>query len=261
MTTLSVERVSVSFDGARVVDDVSLRVESRTWVALIGPNGAGKTSLLRALAGLLPYQGRILIDGDEVADMPRRRVARSIAYVPQRPVIPAGMPLRDYVVIGRTAYVPYLGSESSRDLAVVDSVLERLELGDLATRLLGSLSGGELQRVVLARALAQEAPILLLDEPTAALDVGHQQQVLELVDRLRVEHGLTVVTAMHDLTLAGQFSDSLLLLDRGRAVATGSARTVLDESVIAAHYAANVQILRDTRGDMLVVPRRVRNDG
>lgn len=179
-----------------------------------------------------------------------------VAFLPQRPVIPEPMPVMDFVLLGRTPYIPYLGTETRGDREVVAGVLERLELGKLAERPIGSLSGGEVQRAVLGRALAQQAPVLLLDEPTAALDVGHQQQVLELIDELRVEHGLTVVSAMHDLTLAGQFAHRLLLLSRGRAVAEGSAREVLTESRIREHYGANVRVVKDSEGGVLVVPTR-----
>jgi iron complex transport system ATP-binding protein len=166
------------------------------------------------------------------------------------------MTVADYVTLGRTPYIPYLGMEGSRDLEVVSAVLERLELAPLADRPLGSLSGGEGQRAVLARALAQEAPVLLLDEPTAALDVGHQQQVLELVDELRRERGLTVLSAMHDLTLAGQFAEQLVLLDDGRTVASGPARAVLTEATIRRHYGASVRILVDADGGIAVLPTR-----
>ena len=135
--------------------------------------------------------------------------------------------VREYVLLGRTPYIGYLASERRRDFEAADAAMARLDLGELARRRLSALSGGERQRVVLARALAQQAPLLLLDEPTTSLDVGRQQQVLEIVDELRASEGLTVLSAMHDLTLAGQYADRLLLLDRGRLVASGAAEDVL----------------------------------
>lgn len=256
MTTLELSSVSVSYDGVPIVRGLSLSAAEGSWIGLIGPNGAGKTTLLRAVAGLVPHLGRILVGGAEVRAMSRRRLSQVVAYVPQRPVIPDGMLVADYVLLGRTPYVPYLGSETRRDRRVVAEVLRRLDLAKLANRPLGSLSGGEVQRAVLARALAQQAPVLLLDEPTAALDVGHQQQVLELIDALRSELGLTVLSAMHDLTLAGQFAERLLLLSEGRAAAEGPARAVLTEGVIQAHYGARVKVLDDPRGGIVVVPIR-----
>jgi iron complex transport system ATP-binding protein len=165
------------------------------------------------------------------------------------------MTVTDYVLLGRTPYITLFGTESRHDRAVAAGVLARLELDELATRVLGSLSGGEAQRAVLGRALAQEAPLLLLDEPTAALDVGHGQHVLELVDELRAERGLTVVAAMHDLTLAGEFSDRLALLAAGRVIAEGTAREVLRERVLARHYGAELRIIEDGSGGIVVLPR------
>src|SRR5690606_28422004 len=138
--------------------------------------------------------------------------------------------------------IPYLGRESRRDREVTAGVLERLDLAGLAARRRGELSGGERQRVVLARALVQQAPVLLLDEPTTALDLGHQQQVLELVDRLRRADGLTVVTTLHDLGLAAQYAESVMLLSRGRVAASGEPASVLTEELIAAHFGAVVTV-------------------
>lgn len=254
--TVEVAGVSVAYDGAPILRGLTARVPAGGWLALIGPNGAGKTTLLRAISGLVPCSGEVRVAGSTVSATSRRRLAQLIAQVPQRPEIPASMTVTDYVLLGRTPYIPYWGTEGRRDLEVTARVLERLELDSLAQRPLGSLSGGEGQRAVLARALAQEAPVLLLDEPTAALDVGHQQQVLELVDELRLERGLTVISAMHDLTLAGQFAEQLLLLDGGRAIAAGPARSVLTEATIKRYYGASVRILVDPDGGVAVLPTR-----
>jgi iron complex transport system ATP-binding protein len=241
VTSVHVEDVSVAFDGVTVLSEASVSVASGQWVALIGPNGAGKSTLLRTIARLVPHRGRVRLGDAPVDRLHRRELARLVAFVPQRPVIPPEMTVREYCLLGRTPYIGYLGVEGPADHAVVADTLERLDLGRFAPRALGSLSGGELQRVVLAQALAQEAPVLLLDEPTSALDVGHQQEVLELVDGLRRTHGLTVLSAMHDLTLAGQFADRLLLLSRGRTVASGSAGEVLTEACLAEHFGARVK--------------------
>jgi iron complex transport system ATP-binding protein len=163
------------------------------------------------------------------------------------------MTVAEYVLLGRTPHLSPLAQEGSADRAAAAAVLVRLDLDQLADRELGSLSGGELQRAVIGRALAQAAPILLLDEPTTALDIGHQQQVLELVDRLRQEEGLTVVAAMHDLTLAAQYGDRVVLVDRGRVVAEGSAHDVLTSERVEELYGARVRVV-----DGLVVPVRER---
>ena len=256
MTAVEIVGVSVAYNGTRVLEDLTARVPRGSWIGLIGPNGAGKTTLLRAVGGVVPYTGEIRLGGRPAASLPRRSLSRLLAYLPQRPAIPEAMTVADYVLMGRTPYISYFGAETREDRRVVAGVLARLELGGLAERPLGSLSGGEVQRAVLGRALAQQAPVLLLDEPTAALDVGHQQQVLELVDELRAEHGLTVLAAMHELTLAGQFADRLLLLSRGRVAADGPAREVLTEQKIWEHYGARIRVVEDPRGGVLVIPTR-----
>jgi iron complex transport system ATP-binding protein len=207
------------------------------------------------VAGLVPFSGEVRLDDTPVTALDRRARARTVAYVPQRPVIPEGMTVTDYVLMGRTPHIPYLGVEGRRDLEVVADALEQLELGELAGRPLATLSGGETQRALLARALVQEAPVLLLDEPTSALDVGHQQEALELLDRMRVERSLTVLSAMHDLTLAAQFAHSLVLLSGGRCVAAGAPRDVLTEDAIRRHFGAAVRVIDDGDG-LHVVPTR-----
>jgi iron complex transport system ATP-binding protein len=256
MTAVELTRVSVALDGRPVLRELSLRIPGGSRLGLIGPNGSGKTTLLRAIAGLVGHQGEIRLGGTAAANLSRRELARRIALVPQNPSAPAGFTVTDYVLLGRTPWIPHLGTESRRDLKIVGSVLDQLDLTGLAARRLDSLSGGERQRAVLARALAQQAPVLLLDEPTTGLDVGHQQQLLELVDSLRDDLELTVVSAMHDLTLAGQFADHLVLLDGGRVAAAGPARAVLTERVISQHYHASVRVLEDPGGGIVVVPVR-----
>ncbi|HSK37495.1 MAG TPA: ABC transporter ATP-binding protein [Actinomycetota bacterium] len=256
MTAVELRGVSVALDGRPVLRDLSLQVPGGSRLGLIGPNGSGKTTLLRAVAGLIPYQGEIRVGGTPGSGLSRRELARRIAMVPQTPVVPAGITVTEYVLMGRTPYIPTFGVESRRDLAIVASVLDHLDLAGLAARRLDALSGGERQRAVLARALAQQAPVLLLDEPTTGLDVGHQQQVLELVDTLRDDLDLTVVSALHDLTLAGQFADQLVLLDGGRVAAAGPPATVLTEPVIGRHYHASVRVLEDPGGGIVVVPVR-----
>jgi iron complex transport system ATP-binding protein len=185
-----------------------------------------------------------------------RRRAALVAHVPQSPSLPDDMSAFDYVLLGRNPYVGYFGSESKHDRDMVRRVLERLDLERFAERHLGTLSGGERQRIVIARALAQEAPIMLLDEPTSALDIGHQQQALELVDSLRREHGFTVVSAMHDLTLAGLYSDRLALLHQGHCVASGEAATVLRAETLSEFYGVSVSVHHEPDGTVVVIPRR-----
>ena len=256
MSAISIHSVSVTLGGKRVVDEVDLEVARGEWVTLIGPNGAGKSTLLRAIAGLVPFDGAILLDGEPLEQLRRRDVAQRLAFVPQSPLLPPDLPVSEYVLLGRTPYIGPFSSESRRDRAAAGRALERLELRPFAARRLHTLSGGEQQRVVLARALAQEAPLLLLDEPTTALDIGRQQQALELVAELRAHGPLTVLSAMHELTLALQYADRLALLSSGRLVAAGAPHEIATESLLAEHYGADVQVIANGDGPVAVVPRR-----
>jgi len=247
--------VTVAFGARRVVDSVSLSVESGSWLNIVGPNGAGKTTLLRVLAGLAGHDGAVLVDGVDASTLHRREWARRVALVPQVPQIPPGMTVAQYVLLGRTPHLRPLGVEGPADVEAARRAIETLDLEPFVDRVLGTLSGGERQRVLVARLLAQDAPIALLDEPTTALDVGHQQQVLDLVESLRVDHELTVVATMHDLTLAGQYGDRIALLDRGRLHATGTAADVLTEETLNRIYGARVRVIEGDDGP-IVVPVR-----
>ena len=256
MTSLALENVGVEYADRMAVRAFTDAVRPGEWLCIIGPNGAGKSSLLKAIAGLASHSGRILVDGAPLKARSSRRRAQLVAYVPQSPVLPPGMTGAEYVLLGRNPFVTHFGTESAHDFAMVDDVVERLDLADLVARDVETLSGGERQRLVIARAIAQEAPILLLDEPTSALDIGHQQQALELVDRLRREHGLTVVSAMHDLTLAGIYSDRLVLMHEGSTVASGTAEEVLRPETLGEFYGVNVRVHREPDGTVIVVPHR-----
>ncbi len=247
--------VTVELGGRAVVDRVDAVVEPGEWLALIGPNGAGKTTLLRAIARLVPFSGAISLGGRPAPELARGELARLVAVVPQEPSTPPWMTVAEYVLLGRTPHLGPLAREGARDRDAAGRALARLDLLPFVERRLGTLSGGEKQRVVVARALAQEASIVLLDEPTAALDIGHQQQALDLLDVLRQESGLTLVGAMHDLTLAAQYADRMLLLNGGRVVANGPPVDVLTEATIAQHYGAVIDVV-DVGGRIAVIPRR-----
>ena len=242
--------VSVSFDGVTVVGPLDLTAGDGEWIGLIGPNGAGKSSLLKAAVGVVSHDGIIEGGGGE------RKVGTDIAWMPQRPLLPDEMNVANYVLLGRTPHLGYLGSETSHDLDSVQRAIERLDLVDLADRPLSTLSGGEAQRAVLARALAQEAPVLLLDEPTSSLDIGHALEVLEILDELRRIDGLTVVTALHDLTMAGRFADRLVLLNKGHVVAEGSAAAVLTEENLIPSYGPGIRVVTNGDGPTVIPTRR-----
>ena len=256
MSVVRVRDLRVRLDGNLIVDGVDLDVSRGEWVTVIGPNGAGKSTALRAIGGLLPFAGTVELGGTPVDRLHRRERAKTIATVTQSPTVPPGMRVLDYALLGRTPYIPPLGRESATDLAAVEEVLESLDVVRFAGRRLETLSGGERQRVFLARALAQGARILLLDEPTSALDIGHQQEVLELIDRLRADRELTVLMTMHDLTTAGEYADRMVLLAGGTVVAAGTARQVLTEENLAKHYRARVRVVEGEHGPLVVPVRR-----
>jgi iron complex transport system ATP-binding protein len=256
MSNVVLRGVGIAYDLDVVVKGLDLNIQSGEWLALIGPNGAGKTTILRAIARLVAFEGEIRIGEQEVSRLSGRELARRVAMVMQDPHMPEGMSVSQYVLLGRSPHLTYFGKEGRSDQRVVAEILERLSLQPLAGRPLDHLSGGERQRAAIARALAQRAPILLIDEPTSSLDVGRQQEVLELIDALRAEQGLTVIAAMHDLTLAGQYADRLALLVGGRLVAVGAPADVLTEPVIASHYHAHVQVLSLNGSGRAVVPIR-----
>lgn len=239
----------------RVLDGIRLTVEPGGWLAVIGPNGSGKSTLLRCVLGLHPYEGQIRVDDVPTGAMRRRERARALAYAPQLPVLPEGVSTRDYVLLGRTPHRALLSAPRADDRTIVADVMDRLEIGGLADRMLHTLSGGEQQRAVLARALAQQPRVLLLDEPTAALDLGHAQQVLDLVDDLRRQDGLTVLSTLHDLTLAGQYADRLALLSAGRVAAEGAPDEVLTTASLRTHYGARAEVVRGPDGPAVLPVR------
>jgi iron complex transport system ATP-binding protein len=255
---ISCRGIRAAYNGSEVLAGIDIDVAAGEWVGVIGPNGAGKSSLLRVIGGMPAASGSVEVGGAPVGGISRARLARTVAMVPQQPVLPEAMTVFDYALLGRTPYIPWWGVETPADVEITHRVLERVDMGSLARRRLDQLSGGELQRAILARALVQDTPVLLLDEPTAALDIGHQQQVLDLIDELRRERRLAVLSALHDLTLAAQYADRLVLLAEGRVVASGDAATVLDPELLRLHYGATVKVIRDPNGDIVVAVRRDR---
>lgn len=254
---LELRDVGVDLGGREVVRGVSLVLPSGGWLGVLGPNGAGKSTLLRAIAGVVEHRGFVRLDGRDATTMRRRELALRIAVVSQKPTVPEGVTVVDYVSLGRTPHIGYFGSIGRRDREAVAEVVAALDLTGVATRAVASLSGGEAQRVFVARALAQEPSLLLLDEPTTSLDVGRQQDVLELIETLRRDRGVTVISALHDLSLAGQFADRLLVLHEGNQVAEGVPSEVLTEQVVREFFGASVRLVPvDGSGHVLVPVRR-----
>ena len=231
---LEATNLSISYGTRQAVVDVSLRVVPGDMTAIVGANGAGKSSLLRALNGTIqPTQGKVLLDGKPLNLYSRRAVGRRIAVVAQEAVLAFPVSVLQYVLGGRYAWSSGTwGWESARDLEIADEVLRETELEGFGARLMNELSGGERQRAVLARALATTAGILLLDEPTANLDLAHQSSMLRLVRARCDKNATAAVIVTHDINLAAQFADSVVLLKNGQLVAAGSPHEVLTEELL-----------------------------
>jgi len=253
---LELDGVGVTLGGQRVLDGVDLCVASGEWLALLGPNGAGKTTLVRAVSGNVRHEGTVRLGGQRPL-RPRERAQR-IAVVPQIPIVPPGITAFEYVLLGRTPHQGMRLSASLDDRRRSLAVLQRLDLERFAGRELTSLSGGERQRVVLARALVTDAPVLVLDEPTTALDLGHQLEILELLAELQRETGMTIVTTLHDLGIAGQFGDRVAVLHEGRLVAEGSPASVLTGATIGRWWGVAAETSIDEDGRVSVTVRRRR---
>ena len=242
---LSVRELRAAYGQREVLRGVDLHVSGGEVVGLVGPNGGGKTTLLKAIArGVAPKAGEVRIAGKDALRLGAREMARLVAVVPQTPTLPVGFLAREVVVMGRTAYLGFLEQEGAADYAKADAALGALGAEAVAYRRVEELSGGERQNVVLARALAQETPFLLLDEPTANLDIGHQVLISKLLRHLAAERGVGVLAALHDLTLASLYCDRLILLATGSVVAEGPADEVLTRENLRLAYGADVAILR-----------------
>ena len=248
--TLALDRVSVSLGSTPIVADVSATLD-RGLVGLIGPNGAGKSSLVRAIVGLLPHDGIIAIDGSPVANMLPRDRARRIAYLPQGQAIHWPLSVARLVALGRLPHLAPLSRITAADDAAIERAMARTDTLALRDRPVDTLSGGERARVLLARALAVEAPILLADEPLAALDPAHQLDLMALL-RAEADAGTLVVAVLHDLSLAAR-CDRLLLLDRGRLVVDDTPGGVLTPNRIAEVYGVTAWI-GDANGIPIVAP-------
>lgn len=255
MSRVRFDTVSVDYGSGPVVLDVSLDAVAGEWLAIVGPNGAGKSSLLRTVVDAVRFTGSVMVDGRSTTSMTDKERAKSVAYVSQRPVYPEGMAVFDYVLLGRTPYMGTLASESAEDIAFVWEALTALRLEPFAGRNVATLSGGETQRVSLARVIAQRARILVLDEATASLDVSAQHEVLETIDALRVSHDMTVISAIHDLTAAAQFCDSVAIMEQGRLRSQGSPVDVLTEAVLQDVFDPSIRVL-DVDGDPVIVSLR-----
>jgi len=256
------EAVSASYGARPALQDVSLAIAPGEFLALTGPNGSGKTTLLRAVLGFLsPTHGQVEVQGTPVARLSPRERARRVAWVPQDEHARDDVPLNEYVLYGRYPHHGRLESETAEERQLAAATLDAVGLTELADRGLLSISGGERQRATIARALVQSAPVLLLDEPTAHLDIAHQLDILGRVRALTRERRVTVVAALHDLNLAARFADRIVVLSRGRLVADGTPATVLSEELVARVWGISADLHREPRtGIPYLVPRHLLAD-
>ena len=240
---LEARELTCAYDGRVVLQGVNLRLARGEFVGLIGPNGSGKTTLLRGLTGVLrPLAGDVSLEGRSLSKSPRRQVARRLAVVPQMAPAPFEFTVREIVQMGRTPHLGRLQGERAEDREAVRRALELTETAAFADRPATELSGGELQRVIIARGLAQESPIMLLDEPVAFLDINHQAQIFDLLARLNTEEGRSILCVSHDLNLASEYCQRLVLLSHGRHVTDGPPEQVLTQDRIEAVYGCQVVV-------------------
>jgi iron complex transport system ATP-binding protein len=242
--------------GPLALDKVSCQVKASELVAVVGPNGSGKTTLLRALLGLVPLErGTALVEGRPVGQWPRRELARTVGVVGQQEEAVFPLTVAETVMLGRYAYLGPLGAPGARDRAAVETALERCDIVGLAARPIDSLSGGEWKRVRVARALAQEPRALVLDEPTASLDVRHEMELFELVSQL-VNGGLAGLVITHHLNLAARFAHRIVLLQQGSVVAEGAPAEVLNRDILSRVFEWPVAVTAWLDGSPQVVPLR-----
>ncbi|MFT3969780.1 MAG: ABC transporter ATP-binding protein [Micropruina sp.] len=253
---LHADRATLGYDGHVVFRELSVRIEPGSITTLIGPNGCGKSTLLKAFGRLLaPSGGQVRLEGAPIRTMSARAVARRLAILPQKPLTPAATTVRDLVMRGRHPHQTLLRPWSAADAAKVTEAIASTGMAELAERDVGSLSGGQLQRAWIALVLAQDAPVILLDEPTTFLDLSHQLEVLRLVRRINAERGSTIVMVLHDLSLAARYSDRLIVLHDGGVLADGAPWEVITPEVLATAFGLEALVIPDpASGRPLVVP-------
>jgi iron complex transport system ATP-binding protein len=265
MSAVKVRDLSYRYNGHPVLRGLGFSVALGDFFIVIGPNGSGKTTLMRLLAGVLSAEaGEISVLDRSLRAYRRRELARHMAYVPQLPPEPLPFSVREVVLMGRSPYLGLLGVESEADLATAEGAMRFTGVAGLADRRLSQISGGEQQRALIARAVCQEPEILLLDEPTAFLDLAHQIQIMDLLERLKTESGAAVVMVSHDLNLAAMYGDRLLLMKDGRAVGLGKPDEVLTYESLEDAYGCALLVDRNPLGDfprVTPVPRRLRTVG
>ena len=263
-SAIIVKNLSHAFDSRPVLQDVAFEVAAGQFFIIIGPNGSGKTTLLKLLVGLLPLKrGRIELLGNSITRYSARSLAQRIAYVPQSVPVEFPFSVTEVVLMGRAPHLGLLGFEGVRDLEIARQAMAITGVDHLARRRLDQLSGGEQQRVFIARAICQQPEILLLDEPTAALDLSHQVRLMDLMERLKNEQHLTIVMISHDLNLAAMYADRLLLLSQGAVARMGAPEAVMDFELLEKVYGCTLLVDQSPLGQyprVHLVPKRYLDD-
>ena len=232
----SAKNLSVFKDNKNIINEISFDFPSGSYVSIIGPNGAGKTTLLKTLAGLLDFKGSLLINNVDSDELFKYSNKNNCAYVPQNISIPEGMSLIEYVLLGRNSYTNWFLSEDKKDYEIVEKALNKLNLGSKKNQLVKSLSGGEMQRATLARALAQQANLLLLDEPTSSLDFARTQDFYKLITNLNKDLKLTIFLSTHDINSISRYSEYVIALKEGKNVFSGHINEILNEVFLSELY-------------------------
>ncbi|QAX81942.1 Fe(3+) dicitrate ABC transporter ATP-binding protein FecE [Candidatus Pseudomonas adelgestsugas] len=261
MSILHAQQLDIGYGATRIVQGLSFALSANRVTALIGPNGCGKSTLLKAFARILkPTHGRLTIYGQTYDSLSARQLARQIAFLPQALPVPEGVSVRQLVACGRSPYNSLWGRLSGNDQSHVTKAIQRLELDSLANRALTDLSGGQRQRAWLAMVLAQNAPVVLLDEPTTYLDISHQVELLDLMGQL-VAEGKTVITVLHDINQACRYADYLAVMSCGQLVAYGTPAEVINTELMRQVFDVQVQIMREPFAGtpMCLVEKSTRN--
>ena len=239
MIKLEIQNLGLAYDRNIVIRDLTFQVTPGEMVGLIGPNGSGKSTIIKAISRVIhPYSGKIALNGENIAQIPREELARLVGVVPQMPLLPSAFTAFEIVLMGRNPHLRLFQYEGERDLNIAWQAMGQTATQSLAERRIGELSGGEIQRIVIARVLAQEPKSILLDEPTANLDISHQIEILDLIKNLCLKNNLTVVIALHDLNLASQYCDRLILINNGQVHSQGTPSEVINPKNIKEVYGA-----------------------
>lgn len=254
MVTITVNNLNFSYQSTQILHDLTFAIRSGELICLVGPNGSGKTTLIRCIDNILRPTGSILLDGRNIRDMGRREIAEKIGYVPQTGSKIAAATVFDVVMMGRT---PHMGWRSQDgDLSHVEEAIRLLGIENLVDREYNELSGGQQQRVLIARAVAQDPKLLLLDEPTNSLDIHHQLEALSIIRHLSHTTGITVIMAVHDLTIAARYADRLMMLKGGKIVGVGTPEELITEDRIRDVYHVESRIFHDPDVGIVVTPLR-----